>query len=73
MKKVLTSRSVVTNILRSLAPKFDHVVIVMEESKDFSNVTKEELKGMLEFHEQRIERVARKLKSDAALHAQPTK
>lgn len=37
---VLTSRSVVSKILRSLSPKFDHVVVDIEESKNLSNVRK---------------------------------
>jgi hypothetical protein len=49
--EVLTSRSVVSKILRSLTPKFDHVVLALEESKDFSALTKEELQGTFESHE----------------------
>jgi len=72
--EVLTSRSVVGKILRSLAPKFDHVVVAIEESKDLSKLTKEELQGTLESHEQRMaERAAGKSKSDMALQAQSTK
>lgn len=41
--EVLTSRSVVTKILRSLALKFDHVVIFIEKSKNLSSMKKEEL------------------------------
>jgi hypothetical protein len=50
----LTSRSVVGKILGSLAPKFDHVVVAIVESKDLSKLTKEELQGTLESHEQRM-------------------
>ena len=72
--EVLTSRSVVSKILRSLAPKFDHVVVAIEESKDLPALTKEELQGMLESHEKRMaERVACKLKGDMALQAQSTR
>ncbi|CAK8534315.1 unnamed protein product [Lathyrus sativus] len=68
---VLTSRSFVAKILRSLAPKFDHVVVAIEESKDLSTLTKEEFQRMLESHEQRMtERAAGKSKSDMALQAQ---
>ena len=67
----MTSRSVVGKILRSLAPKFDHVVVAIEESKDLSKLTKEELQGTFESHEQRMtERAACKSKSDMALEAQ---
>lgn len=72
--KVLTSKFVVSKILRSLAPKFDHVVVAIEESKNLSSWTKEELQGTLESHEQRMdERTTSKSKSDVALQAQSTK
>lgn len=41
--EMLASRSVATKILRSLPPKFDHVVVSIEESKNLSSMTKEEL------------------------------
>jgi len=72
--EVLASRSFVGKILRSLAPNFDHVVVAIEESKDLSKLTKEELQGTLESHEQRMaERAAGKSKSDMALQDQSTK
>ena len=36
--EVLTSRSIVANILRSLLPKFDQVVVAIKESKDLSSI-----------------------------------
>ena len=66
--ETLTTRAVVSKILRSLAPKFDHIVVAIEEGKDLSKLTKEELQGTLESHEQRMnERAAGKSKSDVAL------
>src|ERR1051325_7713753 len=68
--ETLTTRVVVSKILRSLFPKFDHVVVAIEEGKDLSKLTKEELHGTLESHEQRMnERDAGKSKSDVALQA----
>ena len=52
--EVITTKSVVSKILRSLAPKFDHIVVAIEESEDLSVLTKEELQGTLESHEQRM-------------------
>ena len=69
--EVLTSRSIVPKIFRSLAPNFDHVVVIIKESEDLSTLTKEDLQGMLEYHEQRMsERVVGKSESDVDLQAQ---
>ncbi|XP_058748827.1 uncharacterized protein LOC131621780 [Vicia villosa] len=72
--EALTIRAIVSKILRSLAPKFDHVVVAIEDSKDFSKLTKEKLQGTLKSHEQRMtERAAGKSKSDMALQDQSAK
>ncbi|KAK2396029.1 hypothetical protein QL285_057704 [Trifolium repens] len=69
--EVLTTKAVVAKILRSLLPKYDHLVVAIEESKDLSTLSKEELQGTLESHEQRMsERAAGKAKVDVALQAQ---
>lgn len=68
---MLTSRSIISKSLRSLAPKLDHVVVAIEESKDLSSMTKEELQGMLETHEQSMdERFAGMLKGNVVVQAQ---
>ena len=72
--EALTTRAIVSKILRSLAPKFDHVVVAIEEGGNLSKLTKEELQETLESHEHRMnERVAGKSKSDVALQAHSTK
>ena len=72
--EALTTRAVVSKILRSLGPKFDHVVAAIEEGKDLSKLTKEELQGTLESHEQRMnERAAGNTKSDVALQENSAK
>ena len=43
--ETITTRAVVSKILRSLAPKFDHVVISVEESKVRSTLSKKSFKG----------------------------
>ncbi|XP_028061494.1 uncharacterized protein LOC114264962 [Camellia sinensis] len=50
----MESLQVIEKILRSLSPKFEHVVVAIEESKDLSAMTTDELMGTLEIHEQRI-------------------
>ena len=43
-------------MLRSLTPKFDHVVTAIEEAKDLSILSVDELMGLLQVHESRINR-----------------
>lgn len=41
-------------ILRTLTPKFDYIIMVIEESKDVSKMKVEELLSSLEAYEQRL-------------------
>lgn len=45
---------IVEKVLRSLTPKFDHVVVVIETSKDWSTYSFVELMGSLQSHEARM-------------------
>ncbi|XP_028059589.1 uncharacterized protein LOC114263291 [Camellia sinensis] len=55
-REKMESFQVIEKILRSLSPKFEHVVVTIEESKDLSAMTTNELIGTLEIHEQRIKK-----------------
>ncbi|KAJ8773175.1 hypothetical protein K2173_028352 [Erythroxylum novogranatense] len=50
----ITDETVVAKVLRSLSCKFDHVVAAIEESKDLSTFSFDELMGSLQAHEARI-------------------
>ncbi|GKE14929.1 retrovirus-related pol polyprotein from transposon TNT 1-94 [Tanacetum coccineum] len=50
----ISDEVIVAKVLRSLAPKFDHVVAAIEESKDLSMFSFDELMGSLQAHEVRI-------------------
>ena len=52
-RKTLPASRVVEKIRRSLTNDFENVVCAIEESKDLSMLTVEELVGSLEAHEQR--------------------
>lgn len=52
----ISGQTVVAKVLRSLASKFIHVVALIEESKDLSTYTFDELMGSLLTHEARLSR-----------------
>ncbi|GJZ30759.1 hypothetical protein Tco_0575806 [Tanacetum coccineum] len=52
----LSNETIVCKVLRSLPPKFDHVVAVIEESNDLSAYTFDELMGSLLAHKERLSR-----------------
>ncbi|XP_052184346.1 uncharacterized protein LOC127796307 [Diospyros lotus] len=61
----ITDATVVAKVLRSLTPKFDHVVAAIEESKDLSTFSLDELMGSLQAHEARINRSTEKSEEKA--------
>ncbi|XP_023000642.1 uncharacterized protein LOC111494890 [Cucurbita maxima] len=52
----ISDETIVAKVLRSLSPKFDHVVTTIEEAKDLSILFVDELMGSLQAHEARINR-----------------
>ncbi|XP_004490235.1 uncharacterized protein [Cicer arietinum] len=66
----LTEEKLCENILRSLRPKFNYIVCAIEESKDISILSLEELEGTLEVKEYRMEERCRMKPGDQALATQ---
>ncbi|XP_019465404.1 PREDICTED: uncharacterized protein LOC109363608 [Lupinus angustifolius] len=68
--ETLREQHAVEKILRTLHPKFDHIVAAIEEAKDLDNLTIDELQGSLEVHEQRFMERQIYRQADHALSAQ---
>ena len=58
---------VIEKMLRSLIPKFEHIVIAIEESKNLEILSLEELVGSLQVHEQRIQKMNQSSSMEQAL------
>jgi hypothetical protein len=56
----LTDQKIVEKILRSLPAKFDAIVVAIEESKDLTQLSVNELMGSLQSHEKRMNRSVEK-------------
>lgn len=56
----ISDETIVTKLLQSLTSKFDHVVAAIEEGKDLSMLSVDELMGSLQAHESRINRSFKK-------------
>ncbi|XP_019425081.1 PREDICTED: uncharacterized protein LOC109333958 [Lupinus angustifolius] len=65
--------TIVEKILRTVAPRFDHVVVAIEESGKVERMKVEELQGSLEAHEQRMNERGADRSSHQALQAQTFK
>ena len=50
----LIDQKIVENILRSLSPEFDNIVVTIEESKDLTTLSKDKKFGSLYNHKDRL-------------------
>ncbi|XP_019418567.1 PREDICTED: uncharacterized protein LOC109329352 [Lupinus angustifolius] len=71
--EIITDQTIVEKILCTLAPKFDHIVVAIEESKNLAILKVEELQGSLEAHEQRMLERSSERSQDQVLQAQTWK
>ncbi|XP_019459946.1 PREDICTED: uncharacterized protein LOC109359706 [Lupinus angustifolius] len=69
----MTNQTIVEKILRTLSPKFDHIVVAIEESKKIDELKIMDLQGSLEAHEQRILEISTEKPMEQALQAQTTR
>lgn len=67
--ELIYDQQIVEKLLRTLTPRFDHIVVAIEESKDLSKMKGEELMHSLEAHEQRLLERSREKQQEHALQA----
>ncbi|XP_045792104.1 uncharacterized protein LOC123886874 [Trifolium pratense] len=60
--EVISEVQIIEKVLRTLNPEYDHIVVAIEESKDLSTMSVNELQSSLAAHEQRLQE--RKEKKD---------
>src|ERR1044072_7416552 len=71
--ETMTVLTIVEKILRTLSPKFYHIVVAIEESRKIDELKLEDLQGSLEAHEQRISERSANKAADQALQAMTSK
>jgi len=65
----ITDLTILEKVLRTLNPKFDYIVVAIEESKNLEILKVEELQGSLEAHEQQLFKCLGGKAPDQALQA----
>jgi len=65
----ITNLTLVEKVLRTLNPRFDYIVVAIEESKDLESLSVDELQGSLEAYEQRLHERANDKATEQALQA----
>ena len=71
--ETITESMIVEKISQTLTPRFDHIIVAMEESRKKESLKIEELQGSLEAHEQRLNERTTERHTDQALQAQTHK
>ncbi|XP_019465426.1 PREDICTED: uncharacterized protein LOC109363629 [Lupinus angustifolius] len=71
--EVVKEQFVIENILRILTPKYDHIVMAIEESKELEDYKLEELQSYLDAHEYRLKERCQEKNEDHAFQAQSFK
>lgn len=66
----ITDQLLVEKVLRTLTPRFDHIVVAIEESKDLEALKLDESQSSIEAHEQRLNERSKDKASEQALQAQ---
>jgi len=67
--EALTDARITEKLLRSLDPKFDSVIVAIEESKEVDKSTVDELMSSLQAHEQKIVKINRDKAIEHALQS----
>jgi len=73
MEKNMIDEMILDKIFCTMTPRFDHIVVAIEESKDVEPMMIEELHGSLKANELRLDEMSNEKSVDQALWSQATK
>ena len=71
--EAMTDQQIVEKIMRTLSPRFDFIVVAIQESKDVKTLKIEELQSSLEAHELMVSERSSERSIQQALQVQPPK